>query len=417
MYENRPPITTVKQDDGSGQRYVAGHAYRYEDSSGTIYYCSQLEPDSNAWDAWKFFLNFTYTYKSGNSEVARPLSGTWPAIAPLAVNLGYPFIFWIDETNTLNYRDPAGREGIVKDGSQSPSKPGDPVAAHNRDGDMEVFWVSNNGSRDLYNVGFGCEGKLPKVSPGLPTSLGGEGKWSPNRRPVVAQNAANELELFMVGLDDQLYNMSQVSLPPAGKPTVQWPNEWVSLAGSGEGSLLCFGDPVVARNADGRLQVFVLASPYRTYEPKNRMILCHLYQYYDGNGVKKWSPLRKLGVKNIEQANAWSARKRPAVALNPNGLLEVFMVGLDDILYHTWQTEKNVRPPVGPTGDSAIWDIDWYPFGERKWPRGSNPSITRSQDGRIELFLRDSDGKYYHRWQTSKNGTGTWDWSEWEAMP
>jgi hypothetical protein len=105
------------------------------------------------------------------------------------------------------------------------------------------------------------------------------------------------------------------------------------------------------------------------------------------------------------------------VALNPDGLLEVFMVGLDGILYHTWQTEKNVKLPVSPSGDSAKWDIGWYQFGERKWPRSSNPSITRTQDGRIELFMQDSDGKYYHRWQTLKNNSGTWDWSEWEVMP
>jgi hypothetical protein len=177
---------------------------------------------------------------------------------------------------------------------------------------------------------------------------------------------------------------------------------------------MCFGDPVVARNADGRLEVFVLASTLRIYRPESKMILGHCYQYYD-NDVKKWTPLREIGLYTGGN-KTWSARKRPAVALNPDGLLEIFMIGLDDTLYHTWQTGKNVKVPVGPIGDSAKWEIDWYQLGERKWPRSSNPSITRTQDGRIELFLQDSGGQYYHRWQTSKNGSGTWDWSEWEVM-
>jgi len=372
---------------------------------------------------------------SGGGVREEPLSGGWPAIGTTAGDnrINFPFFWMVNDTlkymsfpsaGTSNQRLPVGE---VKDSSsQFPGKVGDPVAAKNRDGCIEVFWVSNNDSRELRHIVFNVDSSGTNLSPvGSPTSLGGGGKWSPNRRPAVAQNAANELELFMVGLDDQLYNKSQK--PPSnlgkstvewpdnlGKSTVEWPDEWVPLAGSGR---LCFGDPVVARNADGRLEVFVLCSEKRIHDRDNKLVLGHFYQYYVDNNVKKWSRLFLCGPSPRE----WSPRAKPAVALNPDGLLEVFMVGLDGILYHTWQTEKNVKTPVAPFGDSANWDIGWQlntmSDSYSKWPPSSNPSITRTQDGRIELFMQHSDGRYYHQWQTSKNNSGAWDWSGWEVMP
>jgi hypothetical protein len=171
-----------------------------------------------------------------------------------------------------------------------------------------------------------------------------------------------------------------------------------------------YGDPVVARNADGRLEVFVLYGEEHIWNREAQVKLGRSYQYPD-NGILKWSILWPIGDK------LWSPRKRPAVALNSDGLLEVFMIDSKGMLYHTWQTKQNVNGLVGPSGPSALWQLVWYQLGTRTWPQGSNPSIARNTDGKIELFIRDSDGKYYHQLQTSKNSNGTWDWSEWEVMP
>src|SRR5207342_2730254 len=96
----------------------------------------------------------TGEYKSGNVKILAPLSGTWPAIGAIAGSMYAPCFFWIDNTNTLAYLDPEGREGRIENNGKSQEKLGDPVAAQNRDGDMEVFWISNNDTRELYQVKF-----------------------------------------------------------------------------------------------------------------------------------------------------------------------------------------------------------------------------------------------------------------------
>jgi hypothetical protein len=200
----------------------------------------------------------------------------------------------------------------------------------------------------------------------------------------------------MIGMDKKLYHISQ-NIVADNKPTVQWSSNWVQIS---EGRTKCFGDPVVARNADGGLEVFVLFSDW-----DNQVRLGSFWQYKD-NGMLRWSHLGLVGGGNRQ----WSPRKRPAVAPNPDGILEVFMIGMDKKLYHTWQVPRS----------RGRWLPDWYQFGEEEWPRGSNPSITRTLDGRIELFLRSSDGKYHHRWETSKNTPDSpppWFWSNWTEMP
>ena len=72
----------------------------------------------------------------------------------------------------------------------------------------------------------------------IPTPLGGN--WSPNRRPVVAKNADGRLEVFMIGLDGQLLHKWQTSSTDSS----QWFNDWEPL---GTGPFL--SDPVVSLNA------------------------------------------------------------------------------------------------------------------------------------------------------------------------
>ena len=111
----------------------------------------------------------------------------------------------------------------------------------------------------------------------------------------------------------------------------------------------------------------------------------------------QWSSWDPIGT-----TTGWSSRKRPTVGLNPDGILEVFMIGgTDNNLWHTWHTSNN----------SGKWPMSWSTFDTHQWPLGSNPSIASNKDGRIEIFVRDFDGNIYHKWQTSKNNSGTWDWS------
>jgi hypothetical protein len=82
------------------------------------------------------------------------------------------------------------------------------------------------------------------------------------------------------------------------------------------GNLL--GDPAVARNSDGRLEVFVIGADHALY---------HKSQILAG-GSSGWTSYSTLGVNIISN---------PAVARNSDGRLEVFVIGADHALYHKFQ--------------------------------------------------------------------------------
>jgi hypothetical protein len=133
--------------------------------------------------------------------------------------------------------------------------------------------------------------------------------------------------------------------------------------------------PVVGRNEDGRLEVFL-----RGVNPIYPLM--HVWQLTGGG----WSHTNNLGgtvTSNI------------AVANNLDGRLEVFVRGTDNSLFHRWQTT--------PNGD---WG-EFSPLGGILW---SDPTVTRNWDGRMETFHRNTDNGVSHRWQVTPNG----DWSGWE---
>lgn len=368
IYENRPAITVVQLPDGSLT------AYKYVAPTGRIQYSVQSSPNNPTWKNW------------GERPEEFP-NGSRPAIfIPRSQSRAY--IFWIDDTNTVTYLTSENQRGFIKENSKNLRKLGDPIVAQNLNGLLEVFWVFNDDeNRELHSAVL-----IPhNVANPQIVSLGGQ--WSPNRRPVVAENLEGGLELFMVGLNYDLFHRWQ-TITEIGNTAV-WVNDWVSLGGP------AFSDPVVARNADGRLEVFVI-------NDKNYLI--HRWQDYPDDS-SQWSNWESLmpgdSVVRVPPSN------RPAVALNPDGRLELFLsVPTDGSnwttgLLHTMQTSEN----------SSQWSTEWDKFATpHSLPLVRNPAISRNQDGRIELFVRPSDGNYYHRWQTSKNGNGTWDWSEWEAM-
>ena len=76
------------------------------------------------------------------------------------------------------------------------------------------------------------------------------------------------------------------------------------------------GDPVVAQNADGRLEVFAV-------DPNQG--LWHNWQTTPGGAWYGWNPLGCCVIGT------------PAVATNANGTLEVFQRGTDGSVWHQWQ--------------------------------------------------------------------------------
>jgi len=82
---------------------------------------------------------------------------------------------------------------------------------------------------------------------------------------------------------------------------------------------------------------------------------------------------------------------------NADGRLEVFVVGNDGALWHSWQTAPN-------NGWAA-----WFSQGAAGGGLVGTPALAQNADGRLELYARGSDGALWHIWQTAPNN----GWAAW----
>ncbi len=160
-------------------------------------------------------------------------------------------------------------------------------------------------------------------------------------------------------------------------------------------------DPVVIRNSDGRLEIFAVGLDET---------LQHTYQLTDGTWtLHGWIPLggRIEGL--------------PAVGVNLNGMLEVFVRATQDNAnnhhhaYHIWQTANGAEENWNSTGWQMMNDPDI----------ASDPSVLYNNDGTLEVFAM-KDSVDYHvihtREQTAGNPTsyvGVWGdiWMSVEGTP
>jgi hypothetical protein len=197
-----------------------------------------------------------------------------------------------------------------------------------------VFFVGNDSSQQ---INYARQTSSSSHTLDMFVPLGGYG--SPNRRPTVGQNADGRLEVFTVDPNNQLYQRWQKTASNKS----QWNDEgWVPLGGP------LLDDPVVVRNTDGRLELFAVYGNNRT--------LCHRWQTTKNSNTGRWewsNGWDPLG-------GYWSARSTPAVALNADNRLEVFMVGKNQQLYHTWQKSRD-----SSTG-KADWFTEWEILEKRK---------------------------------------------------
>jgi acylphosphatase len=245
---------------------------------------------------------------------------------------------------------------------------------------------------------------------GIQAVYGAKFRWASRggaiSMPVVGRNADGRLEVFVQGTDGALWHIWQTA------PNNGW-SGWHSLGG-------WITQPVVANNADGRLEVFVRGSDGA---------LWHIWQTApNGN----WSGWHSLG----------GVMSMPTVGRNKDGRLEVFAQGTDGALWHIWQTAPNgnwsgwaslggwiTNPTVANNADgrlevfvqgsdNALWHIwqtapsngwsGWHSLGG--WIR--NPAVGRNKDGRLEVFVQGSDNALWHIWQTAPNGS----WSGWGGL-
>jgi glucose/arabinose dehydrogenase len=181
-----------------------------------------------------------------------------------------------------------------------------------------------------------------------------------NTDTSVARNSDGRLEVFVVATGNQLWHKWQTA---PGSST--W-SAWSSLGGAIAGS------PAVTINSDGRLEVFVVGA--------NGKALFHKWQTAPGSST--WSNYVSLGG---------TITGNPAVTRNSDGRLEVFVVGANgNALFHKWQTAP---------GSST-----WSAFESLGGTIASNPAVGRNSDGRLEVFVVAVDNAVWHKWQINSDG-------------
>jgi len=150
---------------------------------------------------------------------------------------------------------------------------------------------------------------------------------------------------------------------------------------------LVYGPPSVARNADGRIEVF---------STDFNGTVIHRAQTAPNSGWGSWATL-PVGGDAVK------------VAKNLNGRLEIFVTRYDILarsVKHMWQTAAG-----GP------WS-DWFFLPDTPW-RFSDVLTSRNHDGRLEIFgwddgshtpADDLHNRLYHIWQTAPAGAWATRW-------
>jgi hypothetical protein len=179
-------------------------------------------------------------------------------------------------------------------------------------------------------------------------------------RIAVARNRDGRLEMFAIGQHWEVYHRWQTT--PGG----QW-SGWSQFDGRVAGV-------AAETNRDGRIELFAIGLYGELY---------HRWQTSPGGGWSGWAQLDGR-IHSI------------ALARNQDGRLELFAVGLRGEAYHRWQTSPG-----------GAWS-GWSQFDGRI----ANVAADANRDGRLELFAVGLRGEVYHRWQVSPGG----GWSGWARL-
>jgi hypothetical protein len=224
---------------------------------------------------------------------------------------------------------------------------------------VKDFAVNRNGDGRLEVVAVWDDGALHHAWQEAPN--GGWSDWASlvghdlHGEVALGQNADDRLEAFAIGGDGVVYHRWQLGPNARGG--------WSDWSGLGDPSLPPIADLAVANGADGRLFLFLMRSDGA---------LSYWAQVAPNGG---WAAPAHLGGHDLR----WPC----AIGRNPDGRLEVFVIGGDLQVYNRWQTE-----PAGPDA----WS-DWVGLGGRQIHAGIG--LGTDPAGDLELFVIGGDGKLY----------------------
>jgi Domain of Unknown Function (DUF1080)/F5/8 type C domain/Bacterial Ig domain len=182
--------------------------------------------------------------------------------------------------------------------------------------------------------------------------------------PAVARNSDGRLEVFVIGTNHALYHKSQI--------VASGGSGWTGYSTLG-GNII--SNPVVARNSDGRLEVFVIGTNHALYHVSQLTV-----------GSNSWSGFTTSGGNIVG---------KPAVARNSDGRLEVFVIGTDHALWHIFET--------APSSSNS-----WSGYGRLGGNIISNPSVAPNSDGRLEVFVVGNDHALYHTFEQAASSSNSW---------
>jgi hypothetical protein len=200
----------------------------------------------------------------------------------------------------------------------------------------------------------------------------------PAGRPVVGRNEDGRLEVFVCNAEGQVEHNWQRE---ANGDWVSTAGRWPTLQGVVAATN---AEPAIAANADGRLEMFVRGADGDLY---------HAWQRYPNGGFGPWTA---MGV---------DVPGMPAVVLNADGRLEIFAVADGGDLVHAVQQ------------DSGDGFGGWSVLGGG-WAGAA--VVGANSDGRLEVFVRGRDGVLHHNPQTGP-GEGFAGWrplgGSWDGPP
>lgn len=299
---NALPAVGVNQG-GRLEVFVVG-----PDSS--IYHAYQKVPGSSAATNWSAF---SIVSSSRVNQTAKLEVGKW---ANGALEL---FVIGTDGLLYHNYQTTAGNStswsGFYILGGEWDENADVSIAKEN-DGRLDVFVIDGQGN--LHNsyqtannsTSWSVWHSLASVVP-------------VDARTAVARDANGRLNVFVIGTDGVCYYRRETA---ANSPT-----SWTSWASLGTKTWQTDAKPVIAKDQNGSLEVFIVGTDQ------------HLYHNYQSSGVwNGWVSLGGTFAKDI----------RPCIGPNDDGRLQIFLNLAGGVMETSWETAIN----------GTTW-FSWYSFG------------------------------------------------------
>lgn len=353
-----PTTWLAPSADGRLEVFVVGSTRDAENY--TLWHLYQTAP-SGGWSQWV-----------SHGYPVSPLPG-YSTQTVTADSAGRLRLFLTDGTSTYDISQPAPNGGWTPAWTSHQHPPavvvGSPTQIMDAEGFLQVFAIGADDT--IWQIGqIGPSGDWSGwISFGAPAIHGGL-----RSAPTVAPSADGRLELFAIGGDGGLWHTWQ-------KPGGGW-SSWTPHGAPPGTSLDHQWQPVMSQNAEGRLELFALSDDGA---------LWHIWQTAPSQG---WSDWLSHGTPPGSTFN----NGRPALALNADGRLELFVCSMDGQLWHFWQT----APGKG-----------WSPWLSHGSPIHDPPTevivwgacaLALNAEKRLELFVTASDGALWHIWQTAPGG-------------